>query len=69
MAEFGGINQALHVWEYDSYEHRRSVREKLSNDPDWIAQYVQPVFPLFTLQTNALLRRVQGWGAGFDANG
>ena len=59
----------LHIWEYDSFEHRRGVRENLSKDPNWISQYVQPVSSLFVSQTNSILRRVSGFGNISDTKG
>ena len=67
--ELGGLNQVLHLWEYDSYEHRRGVRERLSKDTQWISEYVQLVGPMLSQQTNATLRPVPGWGVGLEQKG
>ncbi|KAI6654872.1 hypothetical protein LOD99_2751 [Oopsacas minuta] len=64
--ELGDLSKVLHIWEYDSFEHRRRVREELSKDVTWITQYVKPAFPLITGQTNAVLRRIPGYGGGLD---
>ena len=38
-SEIGGINQVVHIWEYDNYLHRSKVRQTLAGNEDWISQY------------------------------
>src|SRR3984885_10739773 len=33
--EFGPLNQIIHVWAYDSFEHRTAVRAAASKEPGW----------------------------------
>ena len=51
-AEIGGINQVVHIWEYDNYVHRANVRKELAGNQDWISQYFSKILPMFTTQTN-----------------
>ena len=51
-AEIGGINQVVHIWEYDNYVHRASVRKELAGNQDWISQYFSKILPMMTTQTN-----------------
>ena len=67
--ELGGLNQVVHLWEYDSYEQRRKVREKLANDSQWLSEYAHLVGPMLSQQTNATLRKVPGWGIGLEQEG
>jgi len=53
--ELGGVNQVVHLWEYDSYEHRAGVRAKLASDNDWISQYFGKILPWFQSQANMTL--------------
>lgn len=34
-SEVGPLNQIIHVWAYDSFEHRAEVRNAASKDPNW----------------------------------
>ena len=34
-SEVGPLNQIIHVWAYDSFEHRAEVRTAASKDPNW----------------------------------
>ena len=34
-SEVGPLNQIIHVWAYDSFEHRAEVRAAASKDPNW----------------------------------
>ena len=33
--EVGPLNQIIHVWAYDSFEHRAAVRAAASKEPGW----------------------------------
>jgi len=60
-AELGGLNQVVHVWEYDSLAHRAAVRAKMAEDPEWAAQYVAPILnPAIVAQENLLMRPIDG---------
>ena len=34
-SEIGPLNQIIHVWAYDSFEHRTAVRAAASKEPGW----------------------------------
>lgn len=34
-SEVGPLNQIIHVWAYDSFEHRAEVRAAAAKDPNW----------------------------------
>ena len=34
-SEIGPLNQIIHVWAYDSFEHRADVRSAASKEPGW----------------------------------
>ncbi|XP_034038156.1 protein NipSnap homolog 3A [Thalassophryne amazonica] len=50
--EYGGLNQAFHIWKYDSYAQRAAVRAALSQDPAWMSEYISKVLPMLTAQDN-----------------
>lgn len=50
--EYGGLNQVFHIWEYDSYSQRAGVRAALSQDPNWIEEYISKAMPMLTSQDN-----------------
>lgn len=57
--ELGGINQVVHLWEYDSYDHRASIRAKLGNDQEWIGEYFGKVVSMFQTQENMSLNFIK----------
>ncbi|XP_051513622.1 protein NipSnap homolog 3A-like [Myxocyprinus asiaticus] len=50
--EYGGLNQVFHIWKYDSYAQRASVRASLAQDPSWIEQYISKAMPMLRSQDN-----------------
>uniref|UniRef100_A0A673GLU7 Protein NipSnap homolog 3A-like n=2 Tax=Sinocyclocheilus rhinocerous TaxID=307959 RepID=A0A673GLU7_9TELE len=50
--EYGGLNQVFHIWKYDSYAQRASVRAALAQDPNWIEQYISKAMPMLSSQDN-----------------
>jgi len=53
--ELGGLNQVVHLWQYDSYAHRAGVRAKLGSDQEWQSEYFQKVLPWLQHQDNLTL--------------
>lgn len=56
----GGINDMVHIWEYDSLSHRAKVRHALAGDPEWVANYFSKILPMMQKQENALYRCFPG---------
>ncbi|XP_052005283.1 protein NipSnap homolog 3A-like [Xyrauchen texanus] len=52
--EYGGLNQIFHIWKYDSYAQRASVRASLAQDPCWIEQFSSKVLPMLSSQDNEI---------------
>ena len=42
-SEFGRLNQVWHLWRYDSYGQRKELRNKLSQNRDWVDGYLPVV--------------------------
>ncbi|CAL4096315.1 unnamed protein product [Meganyctiphanes norvegica] len=59
-AEIGGLNQVVHLWEYDSLSHRADVRARLAGDPEWLGRYVSKVIDSWQQQDNVLLTLLPG---------
>ncbi|KAK7065927.1 Nipsnap, partial [Halocaridina rubra] len=55
VSEIGGLNQVVHIWEYDSLTHRATVRANLANDSVWISRYLSRVVDMFDTMTNSAL--------------
>eukprot|EP00090_Calanus_glacialis_P026222 TRINITY_DN41175_c0_g1_i1.p1 TRINITY_DN41175_c0_g1~~TRINITY_DN41175_c0_g1_i1.p1 ORF type:complete len:220 (+),score=42.14 TRINITY_DN41175_c0_g1_i1:3-662(+) len=53
--ELGGLNQVVHLWQYDSYAHRAGVRAKLGGDQEWQVEYFQKILPWLQHQDNLTL--------------
>ncbi|XP_068596244.1 protein NipSnap homolog 3A [Brachionichthys hirsutus] len=50
--EYGGVNKVIHIWKYDSYAQRASVRAALAQDPSWISEYISAMMPMLVSQDN-----------------
>ncbi|XP_033625969.1 protein NipSnap homolog 3A-like [Asterias rubens] len=55
LSELGGLNEVTHLWEYDDFAHRTSVRQKLALNPDWQSQYIKTMLPYLDKQENVVL--------------
>ncbi|WAR11666.1 NPS3B-like protein [Mya arenaria] len=55
-----GINDMVHIWEYDSLKHRADVRQRLAGDPEWVGSYFSKILPWLQRQENDLLRCLPG---------
>ena len=55
--EFGGINEIIHMWRYDTLEERAQKRKALFEDAQWL-EFVKEIAPLVETQENAILRDI-----------
>ncbi|GFY45711.1 protein NipSnap 3A [Trichonephila inaurata madagascariensis] len=55
ITELGGLNEIIHIWEYDNHEHRAKVRDALAKDVEWQNNYKDKVSPMWINQTNATM--------------
>src|SRR5215470_770203 len=55
VAESGRLNRVIHVWKFDSLEHRRLAREKWWQDSEWNEKYLPLALPLVVSQKSTLL--------------
>ncbi|XP_074646298.1 protein NipSnap homolog 3B-like [Tubulanus polymorphus] len=53
LSELGGLNEFIHIWEYESLAQRATVRKNLSEDPGFIGM-TEKLFPYFQSMTNAV---------------
>ncbi|PIK58685.1 hypothetical protein BSL78_04368 [Apostichopus japonicus] len=61
LTELGGVNESVHLWEYDSLAHRASVRAALASDDEWKQQYLSKAFQHLDKQNNKLVKCT--WGS------
>jgi hypothetical protein len=54
VTEIGELNQVVHLWAYDSFEHRAECRARMRADPRW-APYLAKIHPLLAKQRCQLL--------------
>ena len=54
LTEIGPLNQVIHLWAYDSFEHRAECRAKMRADPRWPG-YLAKIHPLLLKQRCKLL--------------
>ena len=47
--------QVVHIWEYDSFAHRKSVRAALAEDPEWTGIYISKLVQYLQKQDNVAL--------------
>ncbi len=55
IVESGRLNRVVHIWEFESLEHRRTARERWWQDEDWLDQYLPLALPLVLSQESLLL--------------
>lgn len=54
VTEIGPLNQIVHLWAYDSFEHRAECRARMRADPRWPG-YLAKIHPLLETQRTKLL--------------
>ena len=54
VTEIGPLNQVVHLWAYQSFEHRAQCRTRMRADPRW-AGYLAKIHPLLAKQRTKLL--------------
>lgn len=59
-SEVGGINDVVHVWEYDSLSHRAFVRAALAEDTVYLTEFYSHILPLLLRMDNCLARCLPG---------
>ena len=55
IAEIGGQNQVVHIWEYDSLMQRKAVRDALGKDAQWGAEYLAHARKYFAKQDSVFM--------------
>ncbi|PLT33479.1 NIPSNAP family protein [Bacillus sp. V5-8f] len=53
--EIGELNQAIHIWEYESLDIRAERRKALYNDTEWVEGFVPKLLPLLDKQESKIL--------------
>lgn len=53
-AEFGALNQVVHLWAYKDLNERAAIRDRARSDPAW-AEFVGKVPPLLTRMESTVL--------------
>lgn len=55
IIESGKLNQVMHIWEFESVEHRREARKAWWSDREWTEGYVPLALPLVESQESLIL--------------
>jgi len=58
VTEMGGVNEVVHLWEYQNLEQRKGIREALAQDAEWMKLYLDPARQYFDEQQNLLVKKV-----------
>jgi len=53
--EIGELNQVVHLWEYEDFDHRTRVRAALAKDKAWNTQYLPRSRPMLQHQESMVL--------------
>jgi len=61
ITELGGVNEVVHIWEYDSLAHRQKIREALVKDKEWMEGYMAKMRPMLQKQENAVMWELPFW--------
>src|SRR5216117_3439056 len=57
-AEFGMLNQYVHLWSYADLNERERLRGELAKNQQWAKEYVANIRPLLLAQENKILSSV-----------
>jgi hypothetical protein len=49
-SEIGDLNQVVHIWAFNDYEHMAEAKAQVAADPDWTGKYVPRVRGLIASQ-------------------
>jgi len=61
VTELGGVNEVVHIWEYDSLAQRQKVREALVKDTEWMQNYMAKMRPMLQKQENMVMWELPFW--------
>jgi len=59
--EIGELNQVVHLWEYENFDHRTRVRAALAKDKAWHTQYLARSRPMIQRQESMVLVPADFW--------
>ncbi|XP_071494029.1 protein NipSnap homolog 3A-like [Diadema antillarum] len=51
--DIGGLNEVVHIWEYECFAARKAVRAALAVDQTWQSEYFSKALQMFEAQENA----------------
>ncbi len=60
LPEVGPLNQVMHLWSYESFEHREERRKALSQNERWTKEYLPLMRPIILRQDIRLLNPMVG---------
>jgi hypothetical protein len=66
LPEVGPLNQVMHLWSYESFEHREERRKALSQNERWTKEYLPLMRPIILRQDIRLLNPLVGINAPVD---
>ena len=55
LTEIGPLNQVMHLWSYESMNHRAEVKAKLGVNEAWRNEYLTKAGPLIRRQDNRIM--------------
>jgi hypothetical protein len=59
--EIGELNQVVHLWEYENFDHRTRVRAAVAKDKAWNTKYLARSRPMTQHQESMILVPVDFW--------
>jgi hypothetical protein len=55
FTEFGPLNQVVHIWKYDSLEHRAALRAELMRNPQWANTFLPKAMAMLDRMDSVIL--------------
>jgi hypothetical protein len=59
--EIGELNQVVHIWEYENFDHRTRVRAALAKDKAWNTKFLARARPVIQHQESMVLIPADIW--------
>ncbi|WP_394831468.1 NIPSNAP family protein [Pendulispora rubella] len=54
-SEFGALNRVVHIWQYESLDHRAVLRAALMKDPIWSGEFLPRALPMLERMESTVL--------------
>ncbi len=55
FTEFGELSQVVHIWKYESFQHRTDIRSELMRNPQWAHEFLPLAMPMLSRMQSVIM--------------